>query len=43
MMYRDYKRLFLVTEELNIVFMANGLLSGGYNKVSSFPIMITAV
>lgn len=41
MMYRDYESLFPVLEELNIGFvpfspLANGLLSGKYNKDSVF-------
>lgn len=41
MMYRDYERLFPVLEELNVGFvafspMANGLLSGRYNRDSRF-------
>lgn len=41
MMYREYEKLFPVLEELNVGFiafspMANGLLTGKYNKNSTF-------
>ena len=41
MMYREYENLFPVLEELNVGFiafspMANGLLTGKYNKDSTF-------
>ena len=41
MMYRDYEKLFPVLEELNVGFvafspLANGFLSGAYNKDSKF-------
>ena len=41
MMYRDYEKLFPVLEELNIGYvafspLANGFLSGAYNKDSKF-------